>query len=70
VSFVPTSSEGRTIAISNNRWDGQFSNGYHPTFTTVRPYVWYHRHAQMITDHLWLPFGKPINPPTTPEPEA
>jgi len=70
VSFIPTSSEARTLAISNNRWDGQFSDDYHPTFTTVRPHIWSDRHAQMITDQLWLPLGEPINPPTTPAPEA
>ena len=70
VSFIPTSSEGRTIAISNNRWDGKFSDGYHPTFTTVRPYVWFPRHAQMITNDLWLPLGKPVNAPKTHETKA
>jgi hypothetical protein len=70
VSFIPTSNEGRTIAISNNRWDGRFSDEYHPTFTPVRPYVWFPRHAQMITDDLWLPLGKPVNATTTQKPKA
>gem|GEM_PF-6070288 len=56
-----------TIAISNNRWDEKFSDGYHPRFTTARPYVWSQQHAQMITDDLWLPLGKPVNATTTQE---
>ena len=61
VSFIPTDQLARTIAISNNRWDGQMSEDYRPTFTSIGPYIWGHRQAQMVTQHLWLPFGPKIN---------
>jgi hypothetical protein len=60
VSFVPTHDDGHTIAISNNRWDGEFSDVYHPHFDTVSDWLWAERHASRIRDDLWIPIGDPI----------
>ena len=40
VSFVPSDDLGHTLAISNNRWDGQFSEWYRPRFQTVPDAIW------------------------------
>ncbi len=40
VSFVPTDEPGRTLAVSNNRWDGEFSESYRPQFVTVPSERW------------------------------
>ena len=34
-SFIPSATGTTTIALSNNRWDGQQSHHYRPTFQTV-----------------------------------
>jgi hypothetical protein len=55
ISFVPSDDSGRTIAISNNRWDGERSSIYHPRFHEVDDIAWDERDPQRITDNLWLP---------------
>ena len=40
VSFVPSDEPGHTLAVSNNRWDGEFSEYYRPEFTTVPAATW------------------------------
>jgi len=40
VSFVPSDDAGMTLAVSNNRWDGQRSDWYRPRFDTVPTRVW------------------------------
>ena len=60
VSFVPSDEPGRTIAVSNNRWSGEFSDIYHPRFATVAEGLWSPREAEMVTARLGLPTGDRI----------
>lgn len=57
VSFVPTDEFGSTVAVSNNRWDGEFSDVYHPHVVTVPLRLWLPREAVQIGDTTWLPTG-------------
>jgi hypothetical protein len=61
ISFVPSDDDGRTIAVSNNRWDGSLSDIYHPEFDTVDDAAWTERHARRLTSNVWLPFGDRIS---------
>ncbi len=40
VSFVPSDDPGRTLAVSNNRWDGEFSADYRPSFVAAPAELW------------------------------
>ena len=57
VSFVPSDDSGHTIAVSNNRWDGDFSDIYHPAFTTMQDWVWGSADLVEVSDGVWLPLG-------------
>ncbi|MEL6890220.1 MAG: hypothetical protein AAFP84_01385 [Actinomycetota bacterium] len=57
VSFVPSDDRGYTLAISNNRWDGEFSEWYRPRFHTVHHSLWADGEPTPL-DHAgrwWLP---------------
>ncbi len=49
-----------TLATSNNRWDGSYSDAYRPTFDEVSTLLWWPRHAEQIRTDLWLPRGELI----------
>ena len=57
VSFVPSDDVGHTLAISNNRWDGQFSEWYRPRFQTVPDALWNESPPTDLADdgRWWLP---------------
>ena len=57
VSFVPSDDIGHTLAISNNRWDGQFSEWYRPRFQTVPDALWSESPPVALADdgRWWLP---------------
>ena len=58
VSFVPAADDdGIVLAMSNNRWDGAYSDVYHPVFESVSPQLWTEREAVEITSRYWLPIG-------------
>ncbi|MEM9514269.1 MAG: hypothetical protein AAGA42_05370 [Actinomycetota bacterium] len=40
VSFVPSDDPGNTLAVSNNRWDGEFSAHYRPHFVAAPAELW------------------------------
>ncbi|MEM8620132.1 MAG: hypothetical protein AAGF73_10445 [Actinomycetota bacterium] len=40
VSFVPSDEPGHTLAYSNNRWDGEYSEHYRPRFVVVSDGHW------------------------------
>ncbi|MFK7919266.1 MAG: hypothetical protein AB8G14_14415 [Ilumatobacter sp.] len=61
VSFIPSDEVDTALAISSNRWDGTFSDTYHPRFTTVADRVWDEREAVNIGGDVWLPTGEPIS---------
>ncbi|MEM9745562.1 MAG: hypothetical protein AAF945_02615 [Actinomycetota bacterium] len=62
VSFVPAADDdGIVLAMSNNRWDGAYSDAYHPVFESVSPQLWTEREAVEITSRYWLPLGPSID---------
>ncbi len=56
-SFVPDDGLGVTVAISNNRWDGVYSDVYRPTARTVPERLWTPRAAFPTPRGSWLPLG-------------
>ncbi len=60
-SFVSTAGPGVTVAVSNNRWDGRFSEEvYRPTERTVPARLWTPREPEPTRAGRWMPIGDPL----------